>query len=108
MTALPPDFAEAVRDRYVLDRELGRGGMATVYLAQDLKHDRRVALKLLHPELATTLGPERFLREIHLTARLDHPHILPVFDSGAAGGLLWYTMFYVEGENLRERFWREV
>jgi serine/threonine-protein kinase len=81
--------------------------MATVYLAHDLKHDRRVALKLLHPELATTLGPERFLREIHLTARLDHPHILPVFDSGAAGGLLWYTMPYVEGESLRDRLRRE-
>jgi eukaryotic-like serine/threonine-protein kinase len=103
----PSGLSEALRGRYLLERELGRGGMATVYLAQDLKHDRRVALKLLHPELATTLGPERFLREIHLTARLDHPHILPVFDSGAAGGLLWYTMPYVEGESLRERLQRE-
>ena len=117
--SLPPSFPwAAVADlraqlqtglagQYTLERELGRGGMATVFLAQDLKHDRRVALKLLHPELATTLGPERFLREIHLTARLDHPHILPVFDSGAAGGLLWYTMPYVEGESLRDRLRRE-
>jgi eukaryotic-like serine/threonine-protein kinase len=79
-------------DRYTLDRELGRGGMATVYLAQDLKHDRPVALKVLHPELAATLGPERFLREIRLTARLDHPHILPVLDSGEVAGQLWYTI----------------
>ena len=82
--------------------------MATVYLVRDLKHDRPVALKVLHPELAATLGPERFLREIHLTARLDHPHILPVLDSGEAGGLLWYTMPYVEGESLRDRLRREV
>jgi len=82
------DLAEG----YVLERELGRGGMAMGYLAGDLKHDRRVALKLLDPELATSLSPERFLRDIHLTTRLEHPHILPVFDSGAAGGLLWYTM----------------
>jgi tetratricopeptide (TPR) repeat protein/TolB-like protein len=82
--------------------------MATVYLAQDLKHGRRVALKVLHPELATTLGPARFLREIRLTARLDHPHILPVFDSGESTGFLWYTMPYVEGESLRDRLRREV
>ena len=82
--------------------------MAAVYLAHDLKHDRPVALKVLHPELAVTLGPERFLREIRLTARLDHPHILPVLDSGEAGGLLWYTMPYVEGESLRDRLRREV
>jgi serine/threonine protein kinase/tetratricopeptide (TPR) repeat protein len=81
--------------------------MATVYLARDVKHDRLVALKVLHPELAATLGPERFLREIRLTARLDHPHILPVHDSGEAQGLLWYTMPYVEGESLRERLRRE-
>lgn len=82
--------------------------MATVYLARDLKHDRPVALKVLHPELAAPLGPERFLREIHPTARLDHPHILPVLDSGTAAGLLWYTMPYVRGETLRERLRREV
>jgi serine/threonine protein kinase len=108
LAVAPSALADALRDRYLIERELGRGGMATVYLAHDLKHDRRVALKVLHPELATTLGPERFLREIHLTARLDHPHILPVFDSGAAGGLLWYTMPYVEGESLRERLRREA
>ena len=84
----------------MLERELGRGGMATVYLARDLKHDRPVALKVMHPELAAALGPERFLREIRTTARLDHPHILPVLDSGEAAGLLWYTMPYVRGESL--------
>ncbi len=105
--AVPTGLADALRDRYELQRELGRGGMATVYLARDLKHERPVALKLLHPELASTVGPERFLREIHLTARLEHPHILPVFDSGEASGLLWYTMPYVEGESLRDRLRRE-
>jgi serine/threonine protein kinase len=82
--------------------------MATVYLARDLKHDRLVALKVLHPELAATLGPERFLREIRTTARLDHPHILPVLDSGSAGAQLWYTMPYVRGESLRDRLMREM
>ena len=82
--------------------------MATVYLAQDLKHDRPVALKVLHPEIAAGLGPERFLREIRLTARLQHPHILPVFDSGAVAGRPWYTMPYVRGESLRDRLRREV
>jgi eukaryotic-like serine/threonine-protein kinase len=97
----------ALADRYVIERELGRGGMATVYLARDLRHDRPVALKLLHSELAATLGPERFQREILLTARLDHPHILPVLDSGTAAGQLWYTMPYVRGESLRDRLRRE-
>ncbi len=92
---------------YTLERELGRGGMATVFLAQDLKHDRPVALKVLHPELAATLGPERFLREIRLAARLQHPHILTVLDSGDTGGRLWFTMPYVEGETLRARLTRE-
>ncbi|MEZ0333853.1 MAG: serine/threonine-protein kinase, partial [Gemmatimonadales bacterium] len=92
----------------MLERELGRGGMATVYLAHDLKHDRLVALKALRPELAATLGPERFLREIRTTARLQHPHILTVLDSGEAEGLLWYTMPYVEGEGLRDRLRREA
>jgi eukaryotic-like serine/threonine-protein kinase len=82
--------------------------MATVYLAQDLKHDRPVALKVLHPEIAAGLGPERFLREIRLTARLQHPHILPVFDSGSAAGRLWYTMPYVRGQSLRDLLRREV
>jgi tetratricopeptide (TPR) repeat protein len=106
--AMASVLADALRDRYVLGRELGRGGMATVYLARDLKHDRVVALKVLHPELAASLGPERFLREIHLTAQLDHLHILPVFDSGNAAGILWYTMPYVQGESLRDRLRREL
>ena len=94
-------------DRYGIERELGRGGMATVYLARDLRHDRHVALKVLHPELAASLGPERFLREIRMAARLQHPHILSVYDSGEAAGLLWFTMPYVEGESLRDRVKRE-
>src|SRR4051812_29453730 len=81
--------------------------MATVYFAQDLRHDRPVALKILRPELAATLGPERFQREIKLAARLQHPHILTVHDSGEAAGQLWYTMPYVEGESLRDRLQRE-
>jgi serine/threonine protein kinase/TolB-like protein len=92
---------------YVLERELGRGGMATVFLAQDLKHDRPVALKVLLPELAATLGPDRFQREIRFAARLQHPHILTVLDSGAGAGQLWFTMPYVEGESLRARIRRE-
>ncbi len=94
-------------DRYRFERELGRGGMATVYLAQDLKHDRLVALKVLHVELGPAGGLGRFLREIAITARLDHPHIVPVLDSGDVAGLPWYTMPYVEGESLRERLRRE-
>lgn len=103
----------ALRDRYVLERELGRGGMATVYLARDLRHDRLVALKVLDAELAATLGPERFEREIKIVARLQHPHILPVLDSGEVGSgesgsrQLWFTMPYVEGESLRDRLRRE-
>ncbi len=92
---------------YVIDRELGRGGMATVYLARDLRHDRPVALKVLHPELATALGGERFQREIRLAARFQHPHILTVHDSGETAGQLWFTMPYVDGESLRERLNRE-
>ena len=97
----------ALANHYRLDRELGRGGMATVYLAHDLKHDRPVALKLLHPEIAAVLGPERFQREIMLAARLQHPHILAVHDSGEAAGELWFTMPFVEGESLRDRLERE-
>ena len=92
---------------YALERELGRGGMATVFLARDLKHDRPVALKVLHPELAASLGPDRFQREIRMAARLQHPHILTVLDSGEAGGRLWFTMPFVEGESLRDRLRRE-
>jgi len=97
----------ALTDRYALERELGRGGMATVYLAQDLKHHRKVAIKVLRPELAAALGPERFLREINTAARLNHPHILPLHDSGEADEFLYYVMPYVEGATLRERLARE-
>src|SRR6185369_10631330 len=93
--------------RYRVERELGRGGMAMVYLARDLRHDRPVALKVLRGELFASLGPERFLQEIRIAARLQHPHILPVHDSGEAAGRLWYTMPYVEGESLRQRLARE-
>ena len=98
---------EGLRERYAFDRELGRGGMATVWLAQDLKHDRPVALKVLHGDLAAALGPERFQREIRLAARLQHPHVLTVLDSGETDGRLWFTMPYVEGESLRDRLRRE-
>ncbi len=94
---------DTIRDHYVIERELGRGGMATVFLAHDLRHDRPVALKVLHAELASTLGPERFQREIRLAARLQHPHIVPVFDSGGSGSVLWYTMPYVAGHSLSAR-----
>ena len=107
MTDALSALSAALADRYRLERELGHGGMATVYLAQDLKHDRAVALKVLKPELAHALGPERFLREIQVTAQLDHPHILPLLDSGDAGGFLYYVMPYVQGETLRTRLTRE-
>jgi serine/threonine-protein kinase len=97
----------AVGDRYRVERELGRGGMATVYLAEDLKHHRQVALKVLRPELAAVLGPERFLNEIRITAGLDHPHIVTLLDSGASNGLLWYVLPYIRGESLRVRLNRE-
>ena len=100
-------FAAAIAERYRLERELGRGGMATVYLAEDVKHHRGVAIKVLHAELSAVLGPERFLKEIELTANLQHPHILPLFDSGSAVGLLYYVMPFVEGETLRGRLERE-
>jgi Tol biopolymer transport system component len=96
-----------LRDRYVLGRELGRGGMATVYAAQDVRHGRQVAVKVLHQNLAATLGPERFAREIQLAAQLQHPHILAVHDSGAAAGFLYYVMPFVDGPSLRERLVRE-
>src|SRR5436190_1375434 len=97
----------ALADRYAIDRELGHGGTATVYLAQDLKHGRSVAVKVLRPELAAALGAERFLREIEIAARLTHPHILPLHDSGEVGGFLYYVMPFVEGESLRDRLQRE-
>ena len=98
----------ALADRYRVERELGAGGMATVYLAHDLRHDRDVAIKVLHPDLGAALGAERFLTEIKTTARLQHPHILPLIDSGAADGLLFYVMPYVRGETLRDRLQRET
>jgi eukaryotic-like serine/threonine-protein kinase len=98
---------ESLADRYRIEGEIGAGGMAVVYLAEDLKHRRRVALKVLRPELGAILGPERFLSEISVTANLQHPHLLPLFDSGEADGLLFYVMPFVEGETLRARLERE-
>jgi len=106
MTDLLDRLTAALADRYRIIREVGAGGMATVYLAEDLRHGRQVALKVLRPELAATLGSERFFREIQVAARLQHPHILPLHDSGEAGGFLYYVMPYVEGESLRERLAR--
>src|SRR5256885_978459 len=97
----------ALADRYTFERELGRGGMAAVYLAQDLKPHRKVAIKVLEPEIAAALGPERFLREIEIAAGLNHPHILPLYDSGEAATSLYYVMPYLEGETLRDRLNRE-
>src|SRR3954454_2842923 len=97
----------ALTGRYTIERELGEGGMATVYLAHDIKHRRKVALKVLKPELGAVLGVERFLSEIQVTANLQHPNLLPLFDSGEADGLLFYVMPYVEGESLRARLDRE-
>ncbi|HEY2825041.1 MAG TPA: protein kinase, partial [Gemmatimonadales bacterium] len=97
----------ALDGRYRLEREVGQGGMAIVYLAQDLKHGRQVAIKTLRPELGMALGADRFLREIEIAARLQHPHILPVYDSGQADGVLYYVMPFVEGESLRDRLTRE-
>ncbi len=97
----------ALAGRYAIERELGEGGMATVYLAEDVRHRRKVALKVLRPDLAATLGTERFLREIEIAANLTHPHILPLHDSGEADGFLFYVLPYVEGESLRDRLIRE-
>ncbi|HSE67602.1 MAG TPA: serine/threonine-protein kinase, partial [Gemmatimonadales bacterium] len=115
---MPPEDSPAARnrerlsaalgDRYRLERELGAGGMATVYLATDLKHDRLVAVKVLKPEISSLIGGDRFLREIRITARLTHPHILPLLDSGDAAGLLYYVAPYIEGESLRDRLNRET
>ena len=97
----------ALGRRYAVERELGRGGMGTVYLALDQKHGRRVAIKVLPPDLASALGPERFLREIRIAAQLNHPHILPLHDSGEAAGVLYYVMPHVNGESLRNRLARD-
>ncbi|HEY3012923.1 MAG TPA: serine/threonine-protein kinase [Gemmatimonadales bacterium] len=103
----PDRLRTALADRYQLERKLGEGGMATVYLARDLRHERQVALKVLRPELAASLGPQRFLDEIRVVANLQHPHILPLFDSGSSNGFLYYVMPFVEGESLRQRLLRE-
>ena len=116
MTGMPERLARALAGSYRLERELGAGGMATVYLAADLKHDRKVAIKVLKPELAAVLGAERFVQEITTTASLQHPHILPLYDSGRTGGqsdgrgdeFLFYVMPYIQGETLRERLDRET
>src|SRR5262249_33321401 len=97
----------ALSERYVIEREIGRGGMATVYVARDLRHRRHVALKVLNPELGAVLGAERFFAEIQVTANLQHPNLLPLFDSGEADGLLFYVMPFVDGESLRARLERE-
>src|SRR4030095_14379688 len=107
MTTAPERLATLLTDRYRIERSLGAGGMATVYLAKDLKHDRHVALKVLRPELGAVLGPDRFLAEIKITARLDHPHILTLIDSGAADGFLYYVLPLVRGESLRQKLDRE-
>ena len=107
MAEVSKDLQDALRGRYTIERELGRGGMATVYLAEDLKHHRSVAIKVLAPEIASLLGPQRFLQEIEVAGRLTHPLIMPLYDSGAAGGLLYYVMPYIKGESLRARLERE-
>src|SRR4051812_13640125 len=101
-------LSSALADRYRIERPLGEGGMATVYLAHDLKHDRKVAVKVLKPKLAAVLGAERFVVEIRTTAALQHPHILPLFDSGEADGFLYYVMPFIDGETLRARLDRET
>ncbi len=105
--SLPAGLVTALADRYRLERELGQGGMATVYLAEDLRHDRKVAVKVLRPDISAILGGERFLAEIKTTANLQHPHILPLHDSGEAAGMVYYVMPYVQGESLRDRLVRD-
>src|SRR5437016_14518712 len=103
----PTELTSALAGRYSVECEIGAGGTATVYLATDLRHNRKVALKVLNPDLGAVLGVERFLSEIQVTANLQHPNLLPLFDSGEANGLLFYVMPYVEGESLRARLQRE-
>ncbi len=107
MSQFPLRLTDALSGRYAIEREIGAGGMANVYLASDIKHRRSVAIKVLKPELAATIGSDRFLREIEIAARLSHPHILPLFDSGAAGDLLYYVMPFVPGESLRSKLVRQ-
>lgn len=107
MTDVVHRLSAALADRYRIDEQIGRGGMATVWLAHDVRHDRQVAIKVLHPEIAASLGPDRFLREIQVAAKLTHPHVLTLIDSGEADGLLYYVMPFVRGESLRGRLLRE-
>ena len=107
MTDVPDRLIAVLADRYALDREIGSGGMATVYLAEDIKHHRRVAVKVLRPELAATLGSDRFLSEVRIAAQLQHPHILPLLDSGSGEGFLYYVMPFIEGQTLRDRLLKE-
>jgi serine/threonine protein kinase len=104
---LRDQLQQALGTAYRIERELGQGGMSTVFLAEDLKHQRKVAVKVLRPELAAALGPDRFTREIRIAARLQHPHILPLLDSGESQGFLWYVMPYVDGQSLRDRIARQ-
>ena len=108
MTEITARLSTALADRYRIERHLGEGGMATVYLAHDLKHKRKVAVKVLRPELAAVLGAERFVQEIETTANLQHPHILPLFDSGEADSFLYYVMPFIDGETLRDKLNRET
>ncbi len=103
MAEITDRLTTALADRYKIERHLGEGGMATVYLAEDLKHKRKVAVKVLRPELAAVLGAERFVQEIKTTANLQHPHILPLFDSGEADSFLYYVMPFIDGETLRDK-----
>src|SRR3954462_9632148 len=107
MDSILDALREALKDRYRVDNQIGRGGMATVYAAEDLRHERLVAIKVLSPDLAASLGAERFAREIRIAARLNHPNILTIYDSGMADKLLYYVMPLVEGESLRDRLKRE-
>ena len=107
MSHPPVDFTSALEDRYRIERELGSGGMATVYLATDVRHGRHVAVKLLRPEIAAAVGADRFLAEIRTTANLQHPHILGLIDSGAVAGQVFYVMPFISGETLRDRLQRE-
>jgi serine/threonine-protein kinase len=108
MPTIDPRLAGALSDKYRLDRELGAGGMATVYLADDLRHQRKVAVKVIRPELGAAIGAERFSREITTTANLRHPNILPLFDSGEGAGLVYYVMPFIDGETLRDRLKRDT
>ena len=108
MPEITSRLSTALADRYRIERRLGEGGMATVYLAEDLKHDRKVAVKVLRAELAAVLGAERFIQEIKTTASLQHPHILPLFDSGEADSFLYYVMPFIDGETLRDKLNRET